>query len=290
MTELQIWVDGEYQDMEAGKASLLSHGLHYGTGVFEGIRCYHTERGPAIFRLQEHLDRFSAGVHALGMEVDVSVLGEAALELIRRNGQDEAYVRPLSFFELGGLGLDTEPLSPRSVVATLPWNNHLGEASTRGVQVKTVEVRRTPADAVPPLKLCGNYVNSILAKREATRQGYDEALFVDHWGYVVEATGENVFLVKDGEITSVEHPDALKGITRQTIMELYQIDSRPVHIDELRAADEIFLTGTSAEVLWVSGLDDRTFENSTVTSMVAERYNDIVHGRDSAHHDWLTWA
>ena len=290
MNELTVWVDGEFTTMTDAKASLMSHGLHYGTGVFEGIRCYETEGGPAIFRLQDHLDRFAAGTDALGMTVDVQALGTAALELIRRNDQDAAYVRPLSFFELGGLGLDTAPLTPRSLVATIPWRNHLGNAAEKGLKMKTVSVKRTPADSVPPLKLCGNYVNSILAKREAYKEGYDEALFVDHDGYVVEATGENVFLVKDSKIIAVEHADALKGITRQTIIDLYEVEVRPVHLDELLGADEVFLTGTSAEVTWVSALDTVVYRDNLVTRSVGQRYDDVVHGRAPECHGWLTWT
>lgn len=290
MSELTVWVDGQFTTMNHAKASLMSHGLHYGTGVFEGIRCYETDKGPAIFRLQDHLDRFAAGTDALGMTVDVQSLGKAALELIRRNKQAAAYVRPLSFFELGGLGLDTAPLTPRSLVATIPWSNHLGNAAEVGLKMKTVSVRRTPADAVPPLKLCGNYVNSILAKREAYQEGFDEALFIDHDGYVVEATGENVFLVHDSKIVAVDHADALKGITRQTIIDLYDVEVRPVHLDELLSADEVFLTGTSAEVTWVSALDGVVYTHNPVTRCVAERYADVVHGRATDCHEWLTWT
>ena len=290
MSDLTVWVDGEFTNMSDAKASLMSHGLHYGTGVFEGIRCYETDKGPAIFRLQDHLDRFAAGTDALGMDVDVQALGTAALELIRKNNQDAAYVRPLSFFELGGLGLDTAPLTPRSLVATIPWKNHLGNAAEVGLKMKTVSVRRTPADSVPPLKLCGNYVNSILAKREAYKQGFDEALFVDNDGYVVEATGENVFLVKDSKIMAVDHADALKGITRQTIIDLYEVEVRKVHLNELLEADEVFLTGTSAEVTWVSTLDGVAYSNNPVTRVVAARYADVVHGRAVDCHEWLTWA
>lgn len=286
-----VWMDGEYLPLDNTQASLMAHGLHYGTGVFEGIRCYPTDHGPAIFRLDAHMDRFAAGADALAMSVDVKEMGEAALELLRRNQQSAAYVRPLAYFERGGLALDVDPLTPRSFVATLPWKSHLGDAAGEtGVSLRTSSFRRTPAAAVPPLKLCGNYVNSILAKLEATRAQYDEALFIDADGYVCEATGENVFMVKNGTVTAVEHPDALNGITRASVMELVSAESRPVHVDELREADEIFLTGTSAEVARVARFDDREFRRSVVSREIALLYQDVVHGRRPEYHHWLSWT
>jgi branched-chain amino acid aminotransferase len=291
MSCLTVWVDGEFLPVDDTRASLMAHGLHYGTGVFEGIRCYPTERGPAIFRLDDHMRRFAAGADALAMSVDTQALGDAALELLRRNEQASAYIRPLAYFESGGLALDVDPLTPRAFVTTLPWKSHLGDAANNvGVRLRTSSHRRTPAAAVPPLKLCGNYVNSILAKLESTRAGYDEALFVDDDGYVCEATGENVFMVKGGRVTAVEHRDALSGITKATVISLTGADSRPVHMDELRDADEVFLTGTSAEVAWVSEFDAHRYGQSVATREIAMLYQDVVHGRRSQHEEWLTWA
>jgi branched-chain amino acid aminotransferase len=291
MRNLQVWSDGELLEMDSAKTELLAHGLHYGTGVFEGIRAYPTAKGPAIFRLADHMKRFAAGADALQMTVDVDAIGQGALELLRVNDQQSAYVRPLSFYETGGLGLDVGCLKVRSMVATLPWKSHLGDADEdTGVKLTVASRRRTPATSVPPLKLCGNYVNSILAKLEATKKGFDEALFVDDDGFVCEATGENVFLVKDGTITAVEHRDALPGITRATILTLTDAQSRAVHVSELRDADEVFLTGTSAEVARVSEFDGRVFEKNDVTKAVAELYQEVVHGRTRFSEQWLTWA
>lgn len=285
---MRIWIDGGLKEAEEASASLLAHGLHYGTGVFEGIRAYETAEGPAIFRLPEHLARLGKGAAALGMKVDLEALHQGALEVLSDSGLRAAYLRPLAFFGGGGLSLDVDALTVRQMVAALPWSNHLGEAALRGVRTRVSPLRRNPASALPPLKLCGNYVNSILAKREAALAGFGEALFVDDQGFVVECTGENVFMVKEGRVTAVEHRDALPGITRATVLELSKGDARPVHLEELLGADEVFLTGTSAEVSPVSALEGRAWAVGPVTRELSALYQDVVHGRSRAHLPWLT--
>jgi branched-chain amino acid aminotransferase len=286
---MQLWLDGRLTAAQESFISPLAHGLHYGTGVFEGIRAYATTDGPAIFRLDDHLDRLERGAEALGMAVDRAGLRRGCLEVLAASGLAEAYLRPLAFYETGGLSLDVAGLKVRQLVAALPWKNHLGEAhAQRGVTLRTSPMRRNPASALPPLKLCGGYVNSILAKLEAARAGFEEALFVDGDGFVVECTGENVFLVSAGRITAVQHPDALPGITRATILELTGAASRPVHLDELREADEIFLTGTSAEVSAVGRLDGRLLTPGPVTLELQARYQRIVHGETETARGWLT--
>lgn len=282
---LMQWCDGAIADADTFSAPLTSHALHYGTGVFEGIRAYATADGAAVFRLREHLERMQRGAAALGMDFNIAEARTAILETLRANAHRDAYVRPLLWFNAGGLGLDVDKLSSRLMVATLPWSSHLGNEPVR---LTVSGFRRNPAKALPPLKLCGNYVNSILAKREASQRGFGEALFIDDDGYVVECTGENVFLVKDGRIVAVEHADALPGITRDTVMQLTGAESRPVHIDELREADEIFLTGTSAEIVPVAALEGRAFAGSPVASGLAARYADIVRGRAETWRGWLT--
>ena len=286
----QIWVDGALVRLDDSRCSLLEHGLHYGTGVFEGIRCYETPDGPAIFRLDAHMARLEAGAETLGMKLDASVLAQAACDVVRANGQASAYVRPIVFYGSGSLGLDVgEQLVRHEVVASLPWKSHLGEAAEgRGVSMKTATVRRISADSVPPLKLCGAYVNSIIAKLEATRSGFEEALFVDPDGRVCEATGENVFLVKDGAVVAVSHPDALLGITRDTVMQLADATERAVYLPELLDADEVFLTGTSAEVAPVTRIDDTEFPIGPVTRHLQGLYQDLVHGRLPGYAHWLT--
>jgi len=285
-----IWYDGRLLATEDSGCSLLEHGLHYGTGVFEGIRCYETAAGPAIFRLDAHMARLEAGANAIGMDVNIEEIAAATRRVLAANEHTNAYIRPIVFYGAGSLGLDVgDQLVRHTAVASLPWKSHLGEAAeNKGVLVKTSTVRRVSADAVPPLKLTGTYVNSILAKLEATRAGYEEALFVDPDGRVCEATGENVFLVKDGRVTAVDHPDALAGITRDTVMQLADADDRPVYLDELLEADEVFLTGTSAEVAPVTRIDGVTFAIGPVTRRLQAMYQDLVHGRLAGHDHWLT--
>ncbi len=290
---MQLWLDGRLAAAQDTSISPLAHGLHYGTGVFEGIRAYATDSGPAIFRLDDHLERLRRGAEALGMPlgsggVDLAALRRGCVEVLAASGLDAAYLRPLVFYEGGGLGLDVAPLKARALVAALPWKNHLGEREARGISLRTSPFRRNAAAALPPLKLCGAYVNSVLAKLEATQAGFEEALFVDGGGFVVECTGENVFLVKDGHLTAVAHPDALPGITRATVIELTGAVSRPVSLDELRAADEIFVTGTSAEVTPVARLDGRVLGVGPVARSLAERYGRVVRGRAEQARGWLT--
>jgi branched-chain amino acid aminotransferase len=285
---LRVWMDGAILPLEAARTSPLAHGLHYGTGVFEGVRCYRTPTGRAIFRLDAHLDRMRRGAAHLAMPFDVDAMTRASLEVVAANGLDDAYLRPLSYYESGGLGLDVAPLTPRHMVAAMPWKSHLGDPGARGVRLRTSSIRRIAASAVPALKFCGVYANSILAKLEAVRAGYEEALFVDERGFVCEATGENVFLVKGGRVIAAQHPDALPGITRATILELSGGLERPVTLDELRDADEIFLTGTSAEVAAVGVFDDRDVGIGPVTRELAGLYQALVHGETSERAEWRT--
>ena len=286
---MRVWSDGALVEAGQAAASPLAHGLHYGTGVFEGIRAYPTAEGPAIFRLDAHLDRLGRGAEALGMEVDLAELRRGCLAVLADAGMAAAYLRPLVYYGTGGLGLDVAPLEVRRLVAAIPWANHLGEGIHHGVRLAVSSLRRNPARSLPPLKLCGNYVNSILAKLEATRRGFEEALFVDDQGCVVECTGENVFLVKGGRVTAAAHGDALPGITRDTILELTGGLSRIVDLEELLEADEMFLTGTSAEVTPVAELGARRWTPGPVTRELQARYQDLVHGRDPARRGWLTW-
>ena len=290
MSEPKLWKNGSLVDRDKARVDLLSHGLHYGTGVFEGIRCYETAKGPAIFQLEAHMDRFARGAEVLGMDLDMKALTQGVVDTVAASGFGDAYIRPLAFYASGGLGLDTAPLNPEVAVGVMKWTSHLGEGAKAGIRVHLSSYRRNPHHSLPPLKLCGGYVNSVLAKREAARLGCDEALFVDDDGRVCEATGENVFMVNGGEIVAVAHPDALPGITRSTVMALAGATEREVSLAELLQADEIFLTGTSAEVVPVSELSGRTFTKSSVTRDLQVAYDDLVHGRDTSRRTWLTAA
>lgn len=286
---MQIWLDDHVVAAESASILPLAHGLHYGTGVFEGIRAYSTPQGPAIFRLQDHLNRLGRGAAALAMDVNLDALHRGCREVLAVSGLKEAYLRPLAFYETGGLGLDVAGLKVRQLVAALPWRNHLGDAGeVRGVRIHTSPFRRNSSAALPPLKLCGGYVNSVLAKLQATRAGFDEALFTDASSQVVECTGENVFLVSRGRITAVQHDDALPGITRDTIIALTGAESRPVTLDELKEADEVFLTGTSAEVSAVSAVDERIWTVGPVTRELQDLYARVVRGEVETERAWLT--
>jgi len=283
---LQLWFDGEVMSHESARVPLTTHALHYGSGVFEGIRSYATvDGGAAVFRLPEHLQRMRLGAAAFGADFDVVLAQEATLQVLRANHHRDAYIRPLLWFGTGGLALDVGSLTQHLMVASLPWKSHLGEHRQR---LSVSPFRRNRSAALPPLKLCGGYVNSILAKREASARGFDEAMFVDDDGFVVECSAENVFLVKAGRVTAVEHADALPGITRATLVELTGAQSRPVALDELLDADEVFVCGTSAEVASVAAIDGREFAAAPLTRELQAHYAGIVRGRESRFSSWLT--
>jgi len=284
-TDLQLWYDGHIGPQDQLAAPLTTHAMHYGTAVFEGIRSYATPDGAAIFRLPEHLERMRLGCDALGASFNVAEAAAACIAVLQANHHRDAYIRPLLWFGTGSLGLDVAPLSRHLMVASMPWKPHLGD---QPVRLTVSPMRRNPSAALPPLKLSGAYVNSILAKREAVGRGYDDALFIDDDGFVVEGTGVNVFVVKNGKLTAVNHKDALPGITRRTLVELFGCDERPVTLEELLEADEVFLAGTSAEVLPLAALDQREYGEAKVTSDIREQYLRIVRGESREHAHWLT--
>lgn len=284
-TALKLWFDGEVADASALQADLTTHAMHYGSGVFEGIRSYATAQGAAVFRLPDHLQRMRKGADLLGIDFDVAQAAEATLQALRANRHRGAYIRPLAWVGAGSFGLDVAGHAQHLMVATMPTLVHLAGANTR---MTVSPWRRNPASSLPPLKLCGAYVNSILAKREAKSRGFDEALFVDDQGFVVECTGANVFLVKAGRIIAVEHRDALPGITRDTLIALTGAESRMVALDELRDADEVFACGTAAEVAPIAAVDDRTFGDNPISRELAALYARVVRGEESASQAWLT--
>ncbi len=286
-----IWLNGQTLEPGDAHAPFLAHALHYGTGVFEGIRSYQTARGPAIFRLREHMDRMKRGADALAMSLDADRLGQVIRAHLADSGMGDAYIRPLAFYATGGLMLDVAALSPQVGVALIASRSHLGDDAGRaGVRVTISSLARISARSVPPLKLCGNYVNSILAKLEATRRGFDEALLLDAAGAVCEATGENLFVVRKGRVTACVHPDALPGITRASIVELTGADEAPLTRDEMLSADEVFLTGTSAEVAPVCEIDGRRFAVGPITREAQVLYREAVTGLIPAKDSWLTYA
>ncbi len=281
----RIWFDGTLVDATTPHAALTTHAMHYGSGVFEGIRSYATPQGAAVFRLPEHFERMRRGCELLDIPFDAAQATDAVLATLRANDHRDAYVRPLAWCGTGTIGLDVSATSKHLMVTTLASKVHL---AVERVRLTVSTWRRNPTTALPPLKLCGGYVNSILATLEARARGFDEALFVDGEGCVVECTGANVFAVQGSRIIAVEHRDALPGITRETVIALSGALSRTMTLAELRDADEVFVCGTAAEVLPIAELDGRTFGPSRVGTELAQLYARVVRGQEAAREGWLT--
>jgi branched-chain amino acid aminotransferase len=299
-----IWMDGEFVDWDDATVHVLTHGLHYGTGIFEGVRCYETERGPALFRWDEHLDRFFASGAPYDMELPHSraELTEATLELIRRQDLTSCYVRPVAFFGYGSLGVSPGECPERVAIAAWPWGTYLGEdALERGVEVMVSSWRKHASSQIPTnAKTTGLYVNSLLAGEEARRNGYTEAIVLNKEGQVAEGPGENLFMVRDGTIyTPGLSQSILDGITRRSVVTLarelgYEVDDRAtISRGELNTADELFFTGTAAEVTPIRKVDNVVIGDGSrgpVTEEIQSRFFDVVERRVDAHEDWFTFV
>jgi branched-chain amino acid aminotransferase len=298
----KIWMNGELIDWADAKVHVGSHGLHYGTGVFEGIRCYETDRGPAVFRLTDHLKRFNNSARLLYMELPYSVedLRAASLELIGVNGLPECYLRPFAFYGYGELGVSTAGNPVEVVIMSWPWGTYLGDEGLRnGIRAKVVSWKRVGANTIPhAAKATGIYLNSMLAVSEANRGGYDEAILLTDDGFVADGSGENIFVVKDGQITTPPlSTSILPGITRDTVIQLarsfgYEVSEANVIRTELYLADEVFMTGTAAEVTPVRSVDDHELgPPGPITLQLQEAYLDLVRGRgDGGWSEWLEFA
>ncbi|MGH2987113.1 MAG: branched-chain amino acid transaminase [Solirubrobacterales bacterium] len=293
-----IWMNGEFVAWEDAQVHVLSHGLHYGTGVFEGIRCYATDRGPAIFRHREHLRRLeqSAELYYLPLGYELEQIREATHELIRRNGLDSCYVRPLAFRGYGEMGLYAHTAPVEVMVAVWPWGSYLGEEGKRnGVRAKVSSWRRiSPSGLIPHAKATGHYLNSILAKTESAKAGYDEAILLDERGTVCEGSGENVFIVRHGELVTPGHAASiLPGISRRSVIQIardlgYTVVERDIARTELYLAEEIFLCGTAAELVPVREVDDHDLgEPGEITRVVQAKFEDALHGRAPEYAEWL---
>ena len=261
-----IWLDGELVDWRDAKIHVLTHTLHYGMGVFEGVRAYETDQGAAIFRLQEHTDRLFRSAHILNMKLPFSKeeLNEAQRAAVRENNLDSAYIRPMAFLGSEGMGLRADNLKVHVMVAAWEWPAYMGEeAKTNGIKIRTSSYTRHHVNiTMCKAKANGNYINSMLALREALDSGCEEALLLDNEGYVAEGSGENFFLIRDGIIYTPELTSCLDGITRKTIIEMaqslgYEVREKRITRDEVYIADEAFFTGTAAEVLPIQSLDGR---------------------------------
>ncbi|WP_152043349.1 branched-chain amino acid transaminase [Salinigranum salinum] len=299
-----IWQDGEFVDWDDAQIHVLTHGLHYGTGVFEGVRCYDTEKGPAIFRWDEHLERFYQSGKPYDMEIPFSreELTEATLELIRRQGLESCYIRPIAFYGYDSLGVSPRNCPVDVAIAAWPWGAYLGEeAIEQGVDVMVSSWRKHASSQIPTnAKTTGLYVNSLLAGEEARRNGYVEAIVLNKEGQVAEGPGENIFLVRDGEIyTPGLSQSILDGITRQTAITLARELGYTVHDDatisrgELNTADELFFTGTAAEVTPIRKVDNVVIGNGSrgpVTEEVQQAFFDLVERRTDDHEKWFTYV
>lgn len=295
-----IWFDGELVPWREAQVHVLTHTLHYGMGVFEGVRAYKAEKGTAIFRLQAHTDRLfdSARIMRMSMPFDKDTINEAQRTVVRENKLQSAYLRPMCFYGSEGMGLRADNLKTHVIVAAWEWGAYLGKENLEnGIRIRTSSYTRHHVNiSMCKAKANGHYINSMLALQEALTDGYDEAMLLDAEGYVAEGSGENIFIVKDGVIYTPDLTSALNGITRNTIFTLcnelgVEIKEKRITRDEVYIADEAFFTGTAAEVTPIREVDNRVIGNGSrgpITEKLQTMYFDVVHGRHHVHPEWLT--
>ena len=297
-----IWFDGELVPWREANVHVLTHTLHYGVGVFEGMRGYETPGGVAIFRLHDHTRRMERSAHILGMRLPYTFdeINDACVTVVRENALSAAYVRPIAFYGSEGMGLRADNLSVHVAVAAWEWGAYLGdEGLEKGIRIRTSSFTRHHVNiSMCKAKAVGHYINSILALHEALECGYDEALLLDNEGYVAEGSGENIFIVRDGMIYTPDLTSALEGVTRDTIMVFardlgIEVKEKRLTRDEVYIADEAFFTGSAAEVTPVVELDNRTIgtgRRGPVTRKLQNMFFDQVHGRKVRHPEWLTYV
>ncbi len=297
-----IWMDGEMIPWRDATTHVLTHTLHYGMGVFEGVRAYRAEGGTAIFRLREHTQRLFHSAHILRMKIpfDQQTLIDAQVESIRQNKLETGYLRPMAFYGSEGMGIRADNLKVHVIVASWEWGTYLGEESLRsGIRVQVSSYTRHHVNvAMCRAKANGHYINSMLALQEAVDNGYDEALLLDTNGFVMEGSGENLFIVRDNVIYTPDLTSALDGITRNTVMKIIadeglELVEKRITRDEIYICDEAFFTGTAAEVTPVRELDNRQIGSGArgpITERIQSRFFDAVHGRIPEYEDWLTYV
>ena len=296
-----IWLDGEMVEWREAKIHVLTHTLHYGMGVFEGVRAYKTAKGAAIFRLKAHTDRLFNSAHILDMTMpyDKETLNQAQIASVKQNNLESGYLRPMCFLGSEGMGLRADNLKTHVMVAAWAWGAYLGEDNLKnGIRIRVSSFTRHHVNVTMcRAKANGNYMNSMMALQEAIRDGYDEALLLDTNGFVMEGSGENVFIVKNDIIYTPDLASALDGITRQTIFTLakemgYQIIEKRITRDEVYIADEAFFTGSAAEVTPIREIDNRMIGKGgrgPITEKLQAKYFDVVHGRCPEYDHWLTY-
>lgn len=296
-----IWMDGALVDWRDAKVHVLTHSLHYGSGAFEGIRAYDTETGPAVFRLEDHLKRFERSGKILNMKVPYTVeeLTAAHLEVVRANKLNATYLRPLLYYGTEKLGVSNKDLSTHVMIAAWEWGAYLGkEALEKGIRVKVSSFSRHHVNVTMcKAKAVGNYMNSTLAVEEATRCGYNEAILLDTEGFVAEGSGENIFIVREGVLYTPNLDSCLEGLTRDTIITLahdhgIEVIEKRITRDELYISEEVFFTGTAAEVTPIYEVDGRTIGKGVpgeITKKLQTAYLDVVTGKNPKYHHWLTW-
>ncbi len=298
----RIWMDGMFVNWDEANVHILTHTLHYGLGVFEGIRCYECEDGrSAVFRLPEHVERFFASAHCVLMNIPYSQeeISQAILETLRTNEQRAGYIRPIAFIGHGAMGLHPQDNPIRVSIVTWPWGAYLGEDGlTKGIRAKVSSyTRHHPSIMLTKTKTCGNYVNSILAKLEVTKDGYDEAIMLDPEGYVAEGTGENIFIVRKGILRTPPLTSILPGITRDCVMTIardlgFAVREEVFSRDDLYVADEAFFTGTAAEITPIREVDQRTIGEGLpgpLTKKLQDTFFGVVKGNKSEYKHWLTY-
>ena len=295
-----IWYDGKMVNWRDATTHVLTHTLHYGMGVFEGVRAYKTDRGAAIFRLQDHTDRLFNSAHILQMKMPFSKqeIADAMCASVRENNLESAYIRPMAFYGAEAMGIAAKTLSTHVICAAWSWGAYMGEeALTHGIRVKTSSFSRHHVNiTMCKAKANGNYMNSILAHQEAAQDGYDEALLLDVDGFVAEGSGENVFIIRKGKLFTPDLTSALEGITRDTIVQLakeigLEVVEKRITRDEVYTADEAFFSGTAAEVTPIRELDNRNIGTGTrgpITEKLQAMYFDAVKGKSAKHAHWLT--
>lgn len=293
----KIWLDGKFIDWQEAKIHILTHTLHYGGGVFEGIRAYQTKKGTAVFRLKEHIERFFYSASCLEMKLPFSKkeIEKAILETIHINELKECYIRPLAFFGYGKMGLHPADIPINIAITVWPWGAYLGEKETVSVKISQY-LRLHPQSIISQAKICGYYVNSILSSLEVKKLGFDEALLLDFEGYIAEGPGENIFMIKNNELYTPSLGTILPGITRDSIIKIAKdlnilVKEKKITPQEIKLADEVFFTGTAVEVCPIGKIDEILINQEKIgkiTKKIKNIYNRVVRGQEKKYQKWLT--